>query len=109
MALASLLNPGFIGSIARAGDDQRWRGIVSPPHFTSKAKRIIHRCMAGGPSHLETFDYKPKLKELDGKPFPESFTKGQQLAQLQNTALKARGPFVEFARHGKSGQEISSL
>ena len=65
--------------------------------------------MAGGPSHLESFDYKPKLKELDGQPFPESFTKGQQLAQLQNTVLKARGPSKEFNRHGKSGQLISEF
>src|SRR4051812_12347764 len=65
----------------------RWNGVVNPPHFPIKAKRIIHLCMAGGPSHLETFDYKPKLKELDGQPFPDSFTKGQQLAQLQNTVL----------------------
>src|SRR5215510_5261587 len=107
MALASLLDPGILGGIARA--DERWRGIINPPHYPIKAKRIIHLCMAGGPSHLETFDYKPKLKELDGKPFPESFTKGQQLAQLQNTELKARGPFTEFEKHGKSGQEISNL
>jgi len=109
MALASLLNPSLIGSVARAADGQRWRGIVNPPHFPIKAKRIIHLCMAGGPSHLETFDYKPKLKELDGQPFPESFTKGQQLAQLQNTELKVRGPFCEFKKWGKSGQEISTL
>src|SRR6185436_11545122 len=107
MALASLLNPKLIGSAMAAED--HWRGIVQPPHFPVKAKRIIHLCMAGGPSHLETFDYKPKLKELDGKPFPESFTKGQQLAQLQNTELKARGPFCEFKKWGKSGQEISTL
>src|SRR5436190_18847041 len=109
MALASLLDPGLIGGVTRAADDQRWRGIVNPPHFPIKARRVIHLCMAGGPSHLETFDYKPKLKELDGQPFPESFTKGQQLAQLQNTELKARGPFCEFKRWGKSGQEISTL
>jgi hypothetical protein len=84
-------------------------GVVNPPHFPVKAKRVIHLCMAGGPSQFETFDYKPVLKELDGKPFPESFTKGQQLAQLQNTVLKARGPFCSFAKHGKSGQEISDL
>src|SRR5437870_5004359 len=65
--------------------------------------------MAGGPSHLESFDYKPELKRIHGQPFPESFTKGQQLAQLQNTELKARGPFTEFKRHGRSGQEISDL
>jgi hypothetical protein len=65
--------------------------------------------MAGGPSHLESFDFKPELKRIDGKPFPESFTKGQQLAQLQNTELKARGSFTDFKKHGESGQEISDL
>ena len=109
MALASLLNPGLVGSVARAAEDQQWQGIVNPPHFPIRAKRIIHLCMAGGPSHLETFDNKPKLKELDGKPFPESFTKGQQLAQLQGAELKARGAFCEFKTWGKSGQEISTL
>src|SRR5882757_389451 len=98
IALASLLNPKLIGNAMAA--EEHWRGIVHPPHFPVKAKRIIHLCMAGGPSHLETFDYKPKLKELDGQPFPESFTKGQQLAQLQNTELKALGPFCEFKKWG---------
>ncbi len=102
IALASLL-PGT------AQADERWRGIITKPHTPVKAKRIIHLCMAGGPSHLETFDFKPQLKALNGKPFPESFTKGQQLAQLQNAELKARGPFTEFKKYGKSGQEISTL
>src|SRR5690348_4818962 len=83
----------------------RWRGVINPPHFPVKAKRIIHLCMAGGPSHLETFDFKPRLAELDGKPFPASFTAGQQLAQLQNTVLKARGPFCAFKKCGQSGAE----
>ena len=65
--------------------------------------------MAGGPSHLETFDFKPKLKELNGKPFPDSFTKGQQLAQLQNTQLKAYGAFCEFKKYGKCGLDVSTL
>ena len=109
-ALACLLNPTLIGS-ARAEEpkDQRWHGVISKPHFPIKAKRIIHLCMAGGPSHLETFDYKEELKKLDGKPFPESFTKGQQLAQLQNAVLKARGPFCGFKKCGKAGIEISDL
>jgi hypothetical protein len=58
---------------------------------------------------LESLDPKPELKKLNGQPFPESFTKGQQLAQLQGAKLVARGSFVEFAKHGQSGQEISSL
>ena len=46
-------------------------------HFPAKAKRVIHLCMAGGPSHLESFDPKPELNRLNDKPFPESFTQGQ--------------------------------
>src|SRR5262245_10623456 len=106
LALASLL--GRKGFAAAAGEDQ-WRGIIQPSHFPVRAKRIIHLCMAGGPSHLESLDYKPELKRLHGQPFPASFTKGQQLAQLQNTELKALGPVVEFKKHGNSGQEISDL
>src|SRR5436309_10665623 len=108
-ALAPLLDPKLIGSARAAASEEHWQGIINPPHFPVRAKRIIHLCMAGGPSHLESFDYKPELKRIHGQPFPESFTKGQQLAQLQNTELKARGPFVEFKKYGKSGQEISDL
>ena len=71
IAFASLLDK------ANASD-----GVLKKLHFPVKAKRVIHLCMAGGASHLETFDWKPELKKLDGQPFPESFTKGQQLAQL---------------------------
>jgi hypothetical protein len=109
MALASLLDPGIIGAAEVPAGGERWKGIIHPAHYPTRAKRIIHLYMAGGPSHLESFDFKPKLKELDGKPFPESFTKGQQLAQLQGATLKARGPFCEFKKYGKSGLEISTL
>ena len=60
--------------------------MVNPLHHAAKAKRVIWLYMAGGPSHLETFDYKPKLAELSGKPMPESITKGQPIAQLQGPA-----------------------
>jgi hypothetical protein len=109
IALAALMDRSLIGSAQAADSAGRWKGVITQPHFPVRAKRVIHLCMAGGPSHLETFDFKPKLKELNGQPFPESFTKGQQLAQLQNKVLKARGPFCEFRRCGKSGTEISNL
>jgi hypothetical protein len=99
MAFASLLNQAQ-GGVA---------GALRQPHAPVKAKRVIFLCMAGGPSHLETFDWKPELKKLDGKAFPESFTKGQQLAQLQGAELKARGAFCNFKQWGKSGQVISEL
>jgi hypothetical protein len=86
-----------------------WTGVINPLHFAPKAKRIIHLYMAGGPSHLETFDYKPKLTEMTGKPMPESFTKGQPIAQLQGRELRCLGPQYKFAKHGKNGQEISEL
>ncbi len=84
-------------------------GVMKTLHHAPRAKRIIHLCMAGGPSQFESLDHKPKLVELNGQPFPASFTQGQQLAQLQNTELKARGSFAKFAKHGQSGQEISEL
>ena len=109
IALACLLPPSQAETIPAAQATERWRGIISPPDFPPRARRVIHLCMAGGPSHLESFDYKPALQKLDGKPFPDSYTRGQELAQLQNTPLKARGPFTSFGRHGASGQEISDL
>ena len=78
-------------------------GAVLPLHFSARAKRVIHLCMAGGPSHLESFDNKPILKDHDGQAFPESLTAGQQLAQLQHAVLKARGPFTTFQKYGQSG------
>jgi hypothetical protein len=106
VALASLLDSGVL----RAGEDSgRWRGVLSAPHVTPKARRVIFLVMAGGPSHLETFDHKPKLAEMSGKPMPESFTKGQPIAQLQNMKLVCLAPQYEFKKYGKSGQEMSIL
>ena len=106
-ALASLLRR----DLTAAAPDSRLasRGVVEPLHFTQKAKRVIFLCMAGGPSHLETFDYKPKLAEMDGKPMPDSYTKGQPIAQLQGQALRCLGPQFKFSRSGKSGQEIADI
>ena len=75
----------------------------------AKAKRVIFLCMAGGPSHLETFDYKPKLDEMNGKPMPESFTKGQPIAQLRGQKLKVQGHMTKFKKHGQGGQYVSDF
>ncbi|MDP6903449.1 MAG: DUF1501 domain-containing protein, partial [Verrucomicrobiota bacterium] len=75
----------------------------------AKAKRVIFLCMAGGPSHLETFDYKPKLDEMNGKPMPASFTKGQPIAQLQGQKLKVQGHMTKFRKHGQGGQYVSDF
>ena len=109
IALALLQNKLAAATGAPAKLPPGWSGALREAHFPVRAKRVIFLCMAGGPSQFETFDWKPQLKALDGQPFPESFTKGQQLAQLQNTVLKARGSFTEFHKHGKAGIEISDL
>ena len=107
LALASLLNPALLSS-AQAGQE-RWPGILSQRHFAPKAKRVIWLTMAGGPSHLETFDPKPVLAAQHGQAMPESLTKGQQLAQLQGAQLKCYGPQWGFKKFGKSGAEICEL
>src|SRR5262249_16520221 len=75
LALASLLAPHAFAE--KKPDADKWTGVVHPLHHAAKAKRVIWLCMAGGPSHLETFDHKPKLAEMNGKRMPESFTKGR--------------------------------
>ncbi|MST94787.1 MAG: DUF1501 domain-containing protein [Pedosphaera sp.] len=107
LALGSLLNPRMLG--ADLPVEEKWPGVVRPLHWPAKAKRVIHLYMAGGPSHLETWDYKPKLKEMHGKPMPDSFTKGQQIAQLQGKELKCFGPQHDFQKFGQSGQEMCAL
>ncbi len=107
MALGSLL--GRTALAATPDPSVNWRGVLNPTHLAPRAKRVIFLCMAGGPSHLETFDYKPELAKMDGKPMPESFTKGQQVAQLQGKKMKCFGPQHPFTRYGKSGQEICTL
>jgi hypothetical protein len=83
--------------------------VVQPPHRPAKAKRVIHLYMAGGPSHLETLDYKPTLAKLHGQPMPESYTKGQPIAQLQGQKLRCFAPQHPFQKYGQSGQEICTI
>lgn len=85
------------------------KGLPGLPHLKQRAKRVIFLCMAGGPSHLETFDYKPELEKRNGQPMPESYTKGQPIAQLQNTQLKIQGPLTQFKKYGQGGIEISDF
>src|SRR5262249_30977727 len=111
IALASLLDPALLkgGEPAREPQGGRWTGVVHPLHFAPKAKRIIYLYMAGGPSHLETFDSKPELARMHGRPMPESFTRGMPIAQLQGKELVCFAPQHRFGRCGKSGQEISVI
>ncbi len=99
-ALASLL----VGSASRADS------TLPPkkPHFPGKAKAVIHLFMAGAPSQLDLFDYKPQLAKLEGKPIPPEVIKGQRYAFIRSDAA-VLGPRFKFAKHGKSGTEISEV
>ncbi|MGB0153323.1 MAG: DUF1501 domain-containing protein [Verrucomicrobiales bacterium] len=79
-----------------------------PGHFEGTAKRVIYLFMAGAPSQLELFDYKPKLAELAGSPLPPSVIDGQRYAFIQPDAA-VLGPCFSFTKHGQSGAEISEV
>src|SRR6266446_6448192 len=78
------------------------------PHFPAKAKRVIFLFMAGAPSHLELFDYKPELAKWNGKPPPAELVEGYRAAFI-NPSSTLLGPKFKFARHGQSGAELSEL
>jgi hypothetical protein len=105
IALASLLNERLFAASAPAADDPL---APKKPHFPAKAKNVIYLHMAGAPSTLDLFDYKPKLNELNGKPCPDSYIRGQQFAFIKGTP-KLLGTPHHFAKHGKTGQELSSI
>jgi uncharacterized protein (DUF1501 family) len=114
IALASLLANG--AARAFAGIDQTPRGSVAPvnplapkpPHYPAKAKAIIHLFMGGAPSHLDLFDYKPKLAQFEGKPIPPEIIGGQRYAFIRSDAA-ALGPRFKFAKYGQCGAEISEV
>ncbi|MCE9554181.1 MAG: DUF1501 domain-containing protein [Planctomycetes bacterium] len=108
LGMAALAS-GSLGlqSTSAAAASMPGNSLPPMPHFAPQAKRVIFLCMAGGPSHLETFDSKPALQKLSGKPMPESFTKGQPIAQLQGKPLTCMGPQTRFHKYGQSGLEIS--
>ena len=103
-ALASLVADGAMGRLAAAGSGQ----VSGLPHHPPKAKAVIHLFMAGAPSQLELFDYKPELAKLEGKPLPPSIINGQRYAFIRPDAA-VLGPRYKFARHGQSGAELSEM
>lgn len=75
------------------------------PHFKGKARAVIHLFMAGAPSQLDLFDYKPELVKLEGKPIPPSVIAGQRYAFIRSDAA-VMAPRFKFSRHGQSGTEL---
>ena len=108
VALASLLNENLFADTPtnRSGD-----GHLPGLHFAPKAKRVIYLVMSGGPSHIDLFDHKPKLKDFRGQNLPASIRMGQRITGMtsgQHTLPIAPSIF-KFARHGKAGTWVSDL
>lgn len=110
IAAASLLTTGATGRMSASafGAGTSVGLTPRPPHYAPKAKAVIHLFMAGAPSQLELFDYKPKLAELEGKPIPPEIIGGQRYAFIRPDA-NTLGPQFRFARHGQSGAELSEM
>jgi hypothetical protein len=108
IALGTLLNEGRSATPAPLHLDNP----MAPrrPMFGPRAKNIIYLFMAGGPSQLELFDYKPRLIELNGQPIPESFVEGKRFAFMGSShGTKLLGTRRNFARRGQSGMWVSDL
>ena len=105
LALGGLLTDSLVrGAIAAEANPLAPR----KPHFTGKAKSVIHLFMAGAPSQLDLFDNKPKLSEYEGKPIPPEVVGNQRYAFIRPDS-NCLGPRFKFAKHGQSGTELSEM
>jgi hypothetical protein len=108
-ALASLLNERlFASDVDRT---LRTHGALPALHFAPKAKHVVYLFMSGGPSHIDLFDYKPKLREYHGKELPASIRMGQRITGMTSgqKSFPCVAPMFKFAQHGKSGAWLSEL
>lgn len=112
LALSSLLNERLFGAEA-AGPAAAGvpHGILKALDYAPKAKRVIWLFMSGGPSHIDLFDYKPKLKEQHGKELPGSVRMGQRITGMTSgqSSFPCVAPMFEFKQHGQCGAYVSEL
>ncbi|HKX29759.1 MAG TPA: DUF1501 domain-containing protein [Blastocatellia bacterium] len=112
-ALASLFKGDGLAFSAgpESARDPKTGGLVGLPHHPPKVKRVIFLHQSGGPSQIDTFDYKPALEKLHGTELPESIRQGQRITGM--TAGQASFPcaksIFKFAQHGQSGIWVSEL
>jgi hypothetical protein len=101
-ALSTMLNPSLIGSAMGEGM-QQYGGLPSIPHFAGKAKRVIYMFMAGGPSHIDLFDYKPIQRKLHGTELPDSVRQDQRLTGMSSgqKSFPCVAPMFEFGQYGE--------
>src|SRR5262249_48274093 len=108
IALGSLLRER--SSAAAAIDSLASPMVPRQPMLAPRVKNIIYLFMAGGPSQLELFDYKPRLVELNGQPIPQSFIEGKRFAFMGSShGTKLLGTRREFRQHGQNGAWVSEM
>ncbi len=105
IALADLMSPG------KSTQATGLPGVLSQPHVTPRAKRVIYLFQSGGPSQLETFDYKPLLNKQQGQQLPDEVRQGQRLTGMSanQSSLPIAGSAFAFKQHGQSGAWVSEL
>jgi hypothetical protein len=108
-ALGSLLNPALFSALSRESSDGK--NSLGLPHFPPRAKRVIYLFMAGGPSQMDLFDYKPALENFHEKELPESVRMGQRITTMTSgqKSLPVVKSMFKFQQHGKCGAWASEL
>ena len=103
MALSTLINPNLIGSLNANEQNRSHPGLPQFPNFAPKAKRIIYLFMAGGPSHIDTFDYKPEMRKFHGEELPDSVRQGQRLTGMTSgqKSFPCVAPMFQFEKFGE--------
>lgn len=109
LALTALLQTDGYAQISANPKPQANPLSPKPPHFKAKAKSCIFIFMAGAPSQIDLFDPKPKLRELDGQPLPDSMLKNVRFAFIQKESALLKGSPRIFKPHGQCGMELSDL
>lgn len=114
IALADLWNQSnsaFARTAQELGAGVLSNGVLNPTHHRPTAKRVIYLFQAGGPSQLETWDYKPLLNERQGEALPDEVRNGQRLTGMSGNQaiLPLAGSIYKFAQHGQSGAWVSEL
>lgn len=86
-------------------------GFQDLPHFAPRAKQVIYLFMCGGPSHIDTFDFKPALRKLHGQELPDSVRQGQRITGMTSgqDSFPVVAPMFDFKRHGQHGTYVSEL
>jgi hypothetical protein len=109
IALSSLLQPELFGN--RVSPPTAPIGLPDLPHIAPKAKRVIYLFMSGGPSHIDTFDYKPALRDIHGQELPDSVRNGQRITGMTSgqKSFPCVAPMFDFKKHGERGTWVSEL